>query len=82
MGSYGITVNNAVHLSTLVFIPESGRNGHIHDHRRSKSLSGALGDHIWHSPDCEVDHGLEPVYSYVEMVCEHADMVHGCHLGR
>lgn len=26
MGSYGITVNNAVHLSTLVFIPESGRN--------------------------------------------------------
>lgn len=26
MGSFGITVLNAVHLSTLVFIPESGRN--------------------------------------------------------
>lgn len=62
------------------FIPEGGSHRHVHDHRGSESLGGALSDHIRHTRYGQVAHGLHLVHCHVEMLCEGTDMIHGRHL--
>lgn len=63
-----------------LLIPEGGGHRRVDEHRSGEGLSGALWDHIWHTPHSEVGHGLQAVHCHVEMLCEGADMIHGRHL--
>lgn len=57
------------------FLPECGCHSHVHKHRSSESLVGALRNHVGHTRDREVGHGLQPVHGDVEVLCEGADVV-------
>lgn len=75
----------SIHLPTYppfpaLFIPKGGGHRHVDEHRGGERLSGALRDHIWHALYCEVGHGLQPVHGHIEVLRQHADVVHGRHL--
>lgn len=63
-----------------LFLPDGGRDSHVDEHRCGERLGGALRDHVWYPLYCEVCHGLQPVHSHIEILCEGANVVHGCHL--